>query len=576
MSREVHYEVFRRQGAKGGWQMHDVSNSRDIAIGMAHTLMENNQATGVKVVKESYDTETGDYQTLKIFEDGHNQMKVEPAQEDAPHALPCFKPDDLYSYHSRSTMARLLADHLARQRLTITELIHRADALETLEATGTTYQHAIQKVAVAQAASTTKPVQQIVKNLNDLATKAMNRVYNDARRDYFPKAKQGEFAALARKIAGESDKTYLFNGAIAHYLADTTGWDEKLMRLLSMLKEAERNQDVGEVLLAAVDSIGAEILAGSAALHELIGRHENLGAALWTLVHVFLGEPTDDAKSGVAAVTRHFKLDDLPAARTAIAGRILAELKSVKRLCPDSLVDELKTLRRIANKLVLGQGKYLSHEELIAAFTLRSKRLVTNESINEHLAEAGDIAGKMERLLLIEENIIGAENKRQLATFFTPLITSHGFEQFYVFAKVPALQRLQSLADLQKRVRRSGFQDVQKQEICDALDKVANEAEGRAKLLESIEGKSSGDVEKAIALLRVITSGTLTEGRLSERARGLVLAHLGRPGFMTNYAAHNAKAKGETPNADLAMNELMATLNQAGITAEVGLKAIAA
>ena len=40
----------------------------------------------------------------------------------------------------------------------------------------------------------------------------------------------------------------------------------------------------------------------------------------------------------------------------------MAELKSVKRLCPDSLVDELKMLRRIANQLVLGQGKYLSHE----------------------------------------------------------------------------------------------------------------------------------------------------------------------------------------------------------------------
>jgi hypothetical protein len=33
----------------------------------------------------------------------------------------------------------------------------------------------------------------------------------------------------------------------------------------------------------------------------------------------------------------------LPAARTAIASRIMAELQSVRRLCPASLVDELKT-----------------------------------------------------------------------------------------------------------------------------------------------------------------------------------------------------------------------------------------
>ncbi len=103
----------------------------------------------MKVVKETYNSETGDYLTLKIFEDGHNQVKVDVAAEDVPHALPCFKPDDLYSYHARSTMARLLGEYLARQKLTVTELMHRGDALEKLEATGTAYQHAIQKIAVA-------------------------------------------------------------------------------------------------------------------------------------------------------------------------------------------------------------------------------------------------------------------------------------------------------------------------------------------------------------------------------------------------------------------------------------------
>ena len=64
-------------------------------------------------------------------------MKTAPAQEDVPHALPCFKPDDLYSYHARATITRLLTEFLARNKITITELIHRADLLEKLEATGT-------------------------------------------------------------------------------------------------------------------------------------------------------------------------------------------------------------------------------------------------------------------------------------------------------------------------------------------------------------------------------------------------------------------------------------------------------
>ena len=82
---EIHYEVFRRVGAKGGWTLHEVVTSRDVAVTMARELMAGEKATGVKVVKETYNDETGDFLTLKIFEDGHNQES--PAQT---RRMPCF------------------------------------------------------------------------------------------------------------------------------------------------------------------------------------------------------------------------------------------------------------------------------------------------------------------------------------------------------------------------------------------------------------------------------------------------------------------------------------------------------
>src|SRR3954463_10896137 len=201
MGTQIHYELFKRAGAKGGWTLHEVLSGRERAIQLAQGLMTEGQATGVKVVKETYNDDTGDFLTLKIFEDGHNQMKVAPAQEDAPHALPCFKPEDLYSYHARQTMSRLLTDFLSRGKITITELIHRADMLEKLEATGTVYQHAIQKIAVAQAASTSAGVQTIIKSLNELTTQAFHRVYRDQRKGLFPDPHPHQFAELAQKLA---------------------------------------------------------------------------------------------------------------------------------------------------------------------------------------------------------------------------------------------------------------------------------------------------------------------------------------------------------------------------------------
>jgi len=52
MAREIHYEIFRRVGAKGGWTLHEVVSSRDVALTMAQELMAGEKATGVKVVRK--------------------------------------------------------------------------------------------------------------------------------------------------------------------------------------------------------------------------------------------------------------------------------------------------------------------------------------------------------------------------------------------------------------------------------------------------------------------------------------------------------------------------------------------
>ncbi|HXL71780.1 MAG TPA: hypothetical protein VN935_11145, partial [Rhizomicrobium sp.] len=286
MAREIHYEVFRRVGAKGGWTLHEVTGDRTRALNQAKELMATDQATGVKVVKETYNEESGDYLTLKIFEDGRNVMKVSAAKEEPPQALPCFKPDDLYSYHSRQTMGRLFIDFLSRNRITITELIHRADLLEKLEATGTVYQHAIQKIAVAQASSTAVPVQQIMKSLNELATLALQRVYRDQKKGLFPTPQAHQFTELATKLAGQGDAAYLFNGALANHLKDSEGWNEKVLALLQILQKAPTEDVPRALVMSSIDAIMAEILTGSAALHELIGGVENLAEALNCLVEL--------------------------------------------------------------------------------------------------------------------------------------------------------------------------------------------------------------------------------------------------------------------------------------------------
>jgi hypothetical protein len=543
----------------------------------AKELLETGRATGVKVVKETYDTDTGDYLTLKIFEDGHDHVQLPPEAEDVPDALPCFKPDDLYSYHARATMTRLLSDFLARQSLTVTELIHRADALEQLEATGTTFQHAVQKVAVAQAASTKVPVQKIIKDLNNLTNKAINRVYRDERRNLFPAVNPGKIRALADKLAQDGDGTYVLNGAIAKYLTDASGWDDKMVRLLGLLEKGKGDSPGALLLTKCVDAIAAEVLTGSAGLHELIGAHEDLGDAITTLVYLFLGKarPDKDMRDGMAFLTERFAADSLPDARTAIAGRIMAELKSIKRLASGDLLEEIAVLRRIANKLVLGQGKYLSNEDLIAAFTMRSKRLVSYDTLLRFLEPIVEPGEKIESLLSIEEGVIGGSNKRQLAEVMKGVVTSADFMNYFQDERMDVMERMQTLTALQARVLRTGMQDNQKREVADSFDRLACTLEARAQIIDNIAARRIGSADKAVMLLSLCTKGVLTEGQLSTRVRQIILSCLARPGFIDDY---NQLREREEPglSAEAAKAELLESLKQAGFDAEALPRAIAA
>ena len=81
-------------------------------------------------------------------------------------------------------------------------------------------------------------------------------------------------------------------------------------------------------------------------------------------------------------------------------------------------------------------------------------------------------------------------------------------------------------------------------------------------------------MDKAQTLLRLATGGVLTEGRVSARARELILGCLSEPGFLTGYMAvqtREAQTRDEpVPNSEQMMADLMDQLGKAGITAETG------
>ena len=87
-------------------------------------------------------------------------------------------------------------------------------------------------------------------------------------------------------------------------------------------------------------------------------------------------------------------------------------------------------------------------------------------------------------------------------------------------------------------------------------------------------------------VLRLVVDGSRVTGidvkhegrtKLIRAGREIILSCLGKQGFLTGYTAHlPLTADGTQPTAEAAMTDLTENLKKAGITAETGLRSIAA
>ena len=111
-----------------------------------------------------------------------------------------------------------------------------------------------------------------------------------------------------------------------------------------------------KLVLSSVDAMLAEILSGSAALHELIGPAENLAEALSKLVDPVPGQAaTKNGSAGPGGADPAFRRRRLcpkraPPSPTASS----PNSRATSGFAPIRMVDELKTLRIIANRSCWG------------------------------------------------------------------------------------------------------------------------------------------------------------------------------------------------------------------------------
>lgn len=484
--------------------------------------------------------------------------------------LACTRVDDLYASAQRRTIERVMEGWLHRNRLTVTEFLHSAAALEKFESAGTTYQHAVQRVAVTLSSKSKVPVVQYVKALNGLVSAGIRRVYKDEQAGLFPVLEAKAFAGLAEAQAADGRAGYIINGALAKYLAPAKSWDEKLDRVLALREAIQDHGPAASLILQAVDTVAGEIVGDPVVIKELLGPDLTLYDSLCLAIRVIgggQGEELDGAAGSLAGLARHFSCGEMANARSALARYVLEALQGTASLVAGPLDAELKALRSLIDTITPLFGPFFDANDFAEAFARRSKRFVAQEALFKLTEDCKRPDERLVRLLDLERQLEGAANKRALAPFALTFLTVHNFEE-ELAPGAPGTHRLKCLADLQRRVLKSAFPEGVRDKMAGILDAMAVRIESQGRLFAGLDKRFSDPAERVDMILKLFENEVFTQGSMSSKARRTLLAGISRPGFLEAYTAPRQKDR------QTALLELVAQLKRIGISPEESVHAM--
>jgi len=529
---QVHFEVMARRQHGAPWTLHLATEDRARAVETAEEMLAEHRCVAVKVTKETLDQDTREFKTVTILNKGApDQGKPKKPLEDVEPL--CVSPQDLYTVHAREVIGRLLEAWLARHHATPFELLHNADLIERLDASGMDLQHAIQKVAIPEAQARGIGVHEIMRSFHRLVQSAIDRVLKDFAKGVLPRLDPTTFAVVAEKLAGHAERHYLLGAGVADHMGGASSWPDKVNRLLDLADAAPQSPQARTLAFHVLEEPLAEVLGGRGALIELLGEGLDLGGALAAMTRLAASDIVeslvniDPAVSammppitGAAARLANW-LDGphFPKVRTAVARRVLDELTGPRRLRPADPEGEIALLRALAMALTAAAGRILTLEEVQEAFIARSRMLVRSDFIESLLGTDRSAMGEVEALLYLAENIAGLANKRQASRWIAANVSALRFETDVCSGADTAATKLAALARLQQLVARAGFVPEESGPIVTQIGLVGARVESDAQLITALVRAETPVVNRLTFLLKLASGQAAPLGPVADRAK---------------------------------------------------------
>jgi hypothetical protein len=535
----IHYEILVLKRAGGGWILDGASPDRGAALGMAASTFAAGGVLAVRVMKETLDSASGNYQSVSVQTLGVVPKLEKATQRQAPGTPLCVSPQDLYTTHARERISRLLENWLVRRKVTAFELLHRPDLAEDLADNPRELEHAIQKISIPEAQFRNLNLHDVLKSFKNLSDRTVKRLMEDGRKSRLPKLGSDRFATLIEAHRDEPDRDYLLGAAIASGMAPLPDWRAKIDWLVAQIEDLDGSDAGSSIGLRILEQPLLEILGGRAALSDLFEEGIENGDILKGMAQIACLPVTDLLMSADARLARSLKplgptaarlghcLDrpQLRNLRNEVFRRVLKDLAVRQRLHSVEM-EEIDTLRHLAMILTAGRGEAVTEDDILKVFAERSQSLVSPAFVDPFLASFAGVDEQVSGMLHLLENVTGDTNKRKVAQWIGGQLDSLKFEAWVRSGSAPVAMRLARLAEFQRRLLRVGMTDSDTRAHAQKLSDFGTALEKSVDLVRRIALSDTPTLSRLNLLLELAMGQTAPTGPVGEKAREQIMSLL--------------------------------------------------
>jgi hypothetical protein len=445
----------------------------------------------------------------------------------------CRAADHLYEPSARRLVGRLCRSLLDHLKITPTELLSQPEYQKFFLGTGTAYQTAVQKVAVAQVQGTKLGVNARVLEIYAivdalvLRTNAWCAAHPPQR---ITPATFGEFIATAQHTEPPALRDHIINSALTMYLGGAKTYGEKIDRLLAM-------SGADASAYTYLDALFAELVDGDTTLKDLFGTKGNLAAYADAIVDLLTGTPPPDSPdTTLARLARLLAHAPMPATAGALVAKLQKALMVTRPLASESVEIELQAQLKLLARIDAAEAR-LGGEPTRTLLEKRMARKLSPDALRTVLQSMPQIDEQFKRLLQLHGAVRDSQLRLQLRRYMDYLFEHQKLPQRMAKELGAPIQKLRRIAHLHRLLAEAKLLEVQRSKYAAPLEAAQTEIIHEIRLFERVESDAQTSADPALKLIELCAAGVFTPGANLQAAHQRLDAYLHRPNFQVSYLA---------------------------------------